>query len=220
MSRVHPGTRLRAGLAGVLGLALLLAAQPALGKPAPADPAVVGYPNAIASTGDSITRAFNTGTFPFTDAPANSWSTGSNNTVLPHYLRILAAHPAINGHTYNDAVSGAVMADLAGQVATVNGQGVDYITILLGANDACTSTEAGMTPVATFQAQFQAALAALSAGSPSARMFVLSVPDIYNLWNILHNDSSARSTWALFGICQSMLANPTSTDPLDVARRA
>ena len=90
MSKMHPGTRLRVVLAGVLGLALLLAAQPALGKRAPADPAVVGYPNAIASTGDSITRAFNTGTLPFTDAPANSWSTGTNNTVLPHYLRILA----------------------------------------------------------------------------------------------------------------------------------
>ena len=33
------------------------------------------------------------------------------------------------------------------------------------------------------------------------------------------DQSSARTTWALFGICQSMLANPTSTAAADVARR-
>jgi hypothetical protein len=79
--------------------------------PFPAAPGLAGYPNAMASTGDSITRAFNTGTIPFTDAPANSWSTGTNSGVNSQYLRILAANPAISGHNYNDAVSGAKMVD-------------------------------------------------------------------------------------------------------------
>ena len=46
-------------------------------------PIIVNYPNSIASTGDSITRAFNTGSVPFTDAPANSWSTGTNAKPTP-----------------------------------------------------------------------------------------------------------------------------------------
>jgi lysophospholipase L1-like esterase len=173
----------------------------------------------MASTGDSITRAFNTGSTGFTDAPANSWSTGTNASVNSHFSRILAANPAINGRNYNRAVSGDRMVDLNGQMALVNGLDVEYVTVLMGANDACRPTEAEMTPVATFRAQFQLALNTFSASSPDARIYVLSVPNIYNLWEILHNNSSARFTWGLFGICQSMLANPLSTAQADVDRR-
>ncbi len=178
-----------------------------------------GWPNSIASTGDSITRGFNTGSVPFTDAPENSWSTGTNPSVNSHYWRILAANPAINGHDYNDAVTGAKMVDLNGQMANVNGQNVDYVTVLLGANDACTPTEGQMTPVATFRSQFQAALTTLSTGSPDTRIFVGSVPNIYNLWYILHDNSSARTIWGLLSICQSMLVNPQSMAQADIDRR-
>ena len=77
-----------------------------------------------------------------------------------------------------------------------------------------------MTPVATYAAQFQAAMSTLSSGLPDARIYVLSVPDIYNLWFILHDNASARSVWSTFSICQSMLLNPLSQDPPDVERRA
>ncbi|HUS17514.1 MAG TPA: SGNH/GDSL hydrolase family protein [Chloroflexia bacterium] len=207
-----------AAVVGGLGLVLVGLVSPVRAA-APLDPAITGYPNSIASTGDSITRAYNTGTIGFTDAPANSWATGTNGSVNSQYSRILAANPAINGHVFNDAVTGAKMSGLAGQVANVNAQQVDYVTILLGANDACTADEASMTPVATYRAQFQAALGALSAGSPNARVSVSSVPNIYNLWAILHDDSSARATWSLFSICQSMLVNPQSTAQADVDRR-
>jgi lysophospholipase L1-like esterase len=111
------------------------------------------------------------------------------------------------------------MVDLNGQVQNAVSQGAAYVTILLGANDACTDTEAQMTPVATYRAQFQTAMNTLAAGLPDSRIYVLSVPNIYNLWLILKDDSSARSTWSLFGICQSMLANPLSTAQEDVDRR-
>jgi lysophospholipase L1-like esterase len=201
------------------GLSVLYAPlASASGPQAKAAPAVAGWPGSIASTGDSITRAFNTGSFG-SDAPANSWSTGTNAQVNSHYSRILAAYPAINGHNFNDAVTGAKMTDLNGQIATVNTQHVDYVTVLLGANDACTPTEGQMTPVDTFRAQFQAALNTFSTGSPDTRLYVLSVPNIYNLWSILHDDSNARIRWSLFSICQSMLVNPQSTAQADVDRR-
>jgi lysophospholipase L1-like esterase len=180
----------------------------------------LGWPNSMASTGDSITRAFNTGSIGFTDAPANSWSTGTSTSVNSHYSRILAANPAISGRNFSHAVSGARMVDLNGQVAGVNGRQVEYVTVLMGANDACRPTEAEMTPVATFRAQLETALNTLSTGSPDARIYVLSVPNIYNLWSVLRNNSSARTAWSLFGICQSMLANPLSTAQEDVDRRS
>ncbi len=208
----------RASLA-VAAMWLCTAGLVAAHSTAPADPPHAGYPNSIASTGDSITRAFNTGSFPFTDAPANSWATGDTQSVISHYSRILAAHPAITGHVWNDAVTGAQVGDLLGQVSNVNSQQPDYVTILIGANDACTATEGAMTSVSAFRSRFAAALQSLSSALPNACIFAASVPDIYNLWNVLKDNSSARSTWSSLSICQSMLANPLSTDPIDVSRR-
>jgi len=176
-------------------------------------------PNSIASMGDSITRGFNASGW-FSDSPSRSFSTGTDTTVNSHYRRILAKNPAISGHNFNDARSGAKVADMNGQAGTAVGQGAEYVTILIGANDACTSSEAGMTAVATFRSSIDTALARLKAGLPNAKVAVLSIPNIWQLWNVGKASSSARSTWSLFGICQSMLANPTSTAQADVDRRA
>ena len=184
-----------------------------------ADVAHVGYPNSMASTGDSITRAFNTCSFPFIDCPQNSWSTGTSSTVNSHYRRILAANPAISGRNFNDAKTGARMNALNGQVTTAVSQSAQYVTILMGANDVCTSSVSTMTPVATLESQLGTALQTVSTGLPNARIYVVSIPNVYHLWEILHTNFSAVLTWSIGGICQSLLANPMSTAPADVARR-
>jgi lysophospholipase L1-like esterase len=200
-------------LAGLLAAVVLLGlAQPAAAQSAP-------YPDSMAATGDSITRAFNSGAIPWTEAPWNSWSTGSSGFVWSHYRRILAVNPAILLRNFNDARSGAKMAELSRQVELVNLQHVEYVTVLMGANDACASSEAAMTPVAEFRSQFEAALAELAAGSPQALVYVVSIPDVYRLWLIFHSDPEARFAWRLTGFCKSMLAHPGSTAPADEARR-
>jgi hypothetical protein len=132
--------------------ARLAAAAVALLVPgsAHADPGQVGYPNSIAATGDSITRAFSAGPVPFTDAPWNSWSTGGLRS-WSHYRRILSADPRIFGRNHNDARSGARVADLERQAGLAVSHGVEYVTILIGANDACASSEAATTPVNDFR---------------------------------------------------------------------
>lgn len=186
------------------------------GKAAAAPP----LPSSMASVGDSITRAYNTGPSAYVDYPANSWSTGTSASVSSHYSRLLAKNQAISGKNFNDAVSGAKMASLNGQMAIVNGQVVQYVTVLMGGNDVCTSSESTMTSVADFASQFRTAMTTLRTGSPSALAYVVSVPDVYNLWSILKGNGSARFMWAIFGICRSMLARPTSIAQSDVDRRA
>ena len=181
--------------------------------------AQTSLPSSMASTGDSITRAFNTGLVPYTDAPRNSWSTGPRPYVQSHYRRILAVNPAIFGRAFNNARSGAEMSELPRQMSVVNTQQVDYVTVLMGANDACASSEAAMTPVGEFSAQFRAAMNTVSTGSPQATVYVVSIPDVYRLWLIEHENPSARLAWRLTGFCRSMLANPGSTAPEDEARR-
>ena len=177
------------------------------------------FPRVMASTGDSITRAFNTGFWPLTDNPAASWSTGTDSRVNSHYRRLLAISPSGKLTAYNDARSGAWMSDLNGQMASVVSQGADYVTVLMGANDVCTSSEGSMTSVQTFETQFTTAMTTVTSSLPRVKVYVVSIPNIYRLWDVLHSNYWARLTWNTFDICQSMLANPNSFDQADVARR-
>jgi lysophospholipase L1-like esterase len=201
---------------GLTVLTLSVSALLILASPAFAD--VGPPPSSMASMGDSITRGFNACGF-YVDCTARSFSTGDSGGLRTHYVRIAALNPAIVGHIYNDARSGAKVADMPGQADRAVSQGVEYVTILIGANDACTSTEAAMTSVSAFRASIDTALAKLRTGLPGARVEVVSIPDVKRLWEVGKGSWSARTAWSLFGICQSLLASPTSTAAADVARR-
>jgi len=199
-------------------LAALAAALCLTALAAPAALAV--YPNSMAATGDSITRAFNTCAFPFVDCPQNSWATGTERTVNSFYLRIRERNRGIEGRLFNDARSGARMSDLPGQATTAAGQRVEYVVIEMGANDVCTSETGTMTSVASYRTNFETAMRTLGERLPAgARISVGSIPNIYQLWSVLHTNGSAVSTWNSLGICQSMLRNPTSTTREDEERR-
>jgi lysophospholipase L1-like esterase len=171
-----------------------------------------GLPNSMASTGDSITRAFDVDwCCVLTDSPQYSWSTGDDPTVNSIYLRLVEANPALSGQNHNLARSGAKMVDLDGQLAAAATRGVDFVTVLMGANDVCTSTRDGMTPTPVFEGQFRTALTNFTRANPNASVFVLSIPNIYQLWSLLHDNWLAQLYWGLFGICQSML-NSSNTE--------
>jgi lysophospholipase L1-like esterase len=201
----------------MLFIRTLTAALVALLVGAPAALAV--YPNSISATGDSITRAFNTCSPAFRDCPENSWATGTNRAVNSFYERIVAGNAAARGNLFNDARSGARMRHLPEQVRRSIEHRVDYVVIEMGANDVCTSSEATMTSVASFEREFDRAIRDLRERLPGARISVGSIPNVYHLWNLLKENRSATSTWNLLRICQSMLANPTSRSREDEERR-
>ena len=185
---------------------------------APAAGAAV-YPDSIAATGDSITRAFNTCAFPFIDCPANSWATGTERAVNSFYSRLLVLNAGISGNLDNRARSGAQMDDLPGQITNVVSDGAEFVTVEMGANDVCTSTVESMTSVESFRTSFEDAMDTLTERVTGVRIAVGSIPNVYHLWNLLNGNRSAVSTWNTFRICQSLLRNPTSRTPEDEARR-
>ena len=173
-----------------------------------ADASAPPLPNSMAAIGDSMTQAADVCCW-YGDHPANSWSTGGAgwDGITSHYERLRALDPDIAGQRYNDAVSGARMSDGPGQAQRAVAQQAGYVTILLGANDLCTSSPGTMTSVDAFRRQFQQTLQILSEGLPSrARIFVASIPDVYQLWGIYHTDWLARSVWDIANICQSLLS--------------
>jgi len=193
---------LRRWLVGIGALAAGLITGIAPTATATAAPA---YPSSMGALGDSITRAYDV-CCSYADHPGKSWSTGTDSdSIASHYERLLQLNPAISGHASNAAVTGAKMSAGAAQAGTLP-MGVQYVTILLGANDVCTSSISTMTNVDTFKGQFQNTLNAVYAKSPNALVFVSSIPNVYQLWLTLHTNFAARLVWSAAKICQSMLS--------------
>ncbi len=183
--------------------------------------AAAPLPSSMASLGDSITRAADVCCW-YGDHPAESWATGHNpiDGVTSHYERLEALNPAIAGHAYNDAVTGAKASALSSEVSAALGQRPDYVTILIGANDLCTSSPGTMTPTATFSDEVNAALDALHQSLPDTSIFVSSIPNLYQLRSVLVGNWLARLVWSTAGICQSMLSSSdTEADRQQVVAR-
>jgi hypothetical protein len=185
-------------------LATIAITSATLWAPAHAGPAL---PDSIAAIGDSITRATNACCL-YGDHPTHSWSSGANpfGPVISHYERLVAIDPGIGTNAFNDARAGATMAEADDQAGVAVSQGADYITILMGANDVCTSSRSAMTGVADFRTQFRAAMDTIAAGLPDSHVFVASIPNVRRLWRLFHDDSIARLVWGGAQICQSMLS--------------
>jgi len=189
--------------AAIAGLACLVPVTASAATP---------LPYTIVSTGDSITRGFDAGfDCILTDCVQYSWSTGASGLVNSHYTRLVTLNPGLSGRGFNLAKTGARVADLAGQLQIAGYFKADYVTVLMGANDVCTSSAATMTPTQTFFTQFYTALGQFFYLNPNGRLFVASIPDVRQLWTLLHNNANATGAWNTFHICQSMLS-ATNTD--------
>lgn len=177
-------------------------------------------PNSIGAIGDSITVAFNGGEFPpcipYIDCPRYSFSTGWANPVS-HYSRLLELNPNIEGNAYNFARDGSKADDMLGQAQRAVDTGVEYVTLEIGGNDACTRTEGGMTSVETYRDHIQQTLELLTGNG--IRVFVLSVPRVNLLHELFWQNPTARFIWSIGSVCQSLLQRPTSFAQADVERR-
>jgi lysophospholipase L1-like esterase len=169
-------------------------------------------PPTTAALGDSITRGFNAGPIPFRDAPSYSWATGTHVSSTAQRLRARVM--------FNDAKDGARMRDLPAQAARAASQDADHVLILMGANDVCHGGVAAMTSTQRFRSDFESALRVFATRLPDARIEVLSIPDLYRLWQIESSRFLARTAWRLLHLCDALLARPHSTATADVARRS
>jgi lysophospholipase L1-like esterase len=204
-------------LAAILALACEEGA--AGGRPgATTKPSNSDLPSSMAALGDSITAGHGA-CITFARCGRQSWSTGESGLVNSHYRRLRADNKAIKGNAHNYSEPGARASGLRAQAGKAVAAKVEYVTVLIGANDACRGRVDDMTPVADFRHDVDAALGSLKKGLPKARVLVVSIPDLNRLWEIGHKEDRAVKAWSR-GTCQALLANPTSTARADVDRRA
>lgn len=187
------------------------------GSPVPGASPQKGLPSSMAALGDSITAGYGT-CFTLVACGRNSWSTGGGAPVDSHYRRIRDGNTTIRGNAENYAVPGARADDLAAQADRAVAAEVEYVTVLIGANDACARRVQDMTATGTFRKQIDRALGRLKKGLPKARVLVVSIPDLYRLWELGHDDENAVRAWSR-GVCPALLARPTSAADADEDRR-
>jgi len=198
-------------VAAAVAVAVLATTGPAQAEP------TRELPTSMAALGDSITRGFDACGF-YVDCPERSWSTGDDAEVDSQRSRLTAAGAQLST-VVNLAHTGAAVAALDDQAAGAVAQHADYVTIEIGANDACQPDVSQMTPVETFRGLLRTALTRLHDGLPRARVFIASIPDLMRLWRVGHDNHVARFAWSRLHICPSMLGSADSTAPADVARR-
>jgi lysophospholipase L1-like esterase len=200
---------MRTGARGI-AVALCTAALLLTGLAGPAAAAEPPLPDSIAAIGDSISQATDVCCF-YGNWPGQSWSTGGSSWggVTSHFERIRSANRSATA--FNDSVAGARMRDGPAQAARAVQQRAEYVTVLMGANDLCTSSAATMTSPETFRAQFEETMRVLEGLPPGSHVFVGSIPNVYRLWQVLRGNVLAQSVWFLARICQSVLA-PTNTE--------
>lgn len=156
--------------------------------------------------GDSISLGVNACGEPG-ECPAASWAMGSDGAVDSLATRIgheRGRRPSVA----NGAVSGGTVATLAQTVHSVVAAKPQLVTILIGANDACTPSEATMTSAAGFRRDFGRVLDAVLDGLPHARVLALSVPDLYHLAQLGRSTPQISAAWSQLGICGSLAQSP------------
>ena len=172
----------------------------------------------MAAIGDSMTQASNVCCW-YRDHPGSSWSTGTAwwDGVNSHYERLRTVNPNTTAH--NTADSGARMRDAPLQAQQVAALQVDYVTILMGANDLCTSSTETMTTVDAFRADFRTTLQTLDSGLPAgARFFVASIPDVHQLWSVYQANWLAQLVWDVGDVCQSLLSPSRTAEQRQLVR--
>ncbi|WP_328538948.1 SGNH/GDSL hydrolase family protein [Streptomyces sp. NBC_00344] len=168
-------------------------------------------PGSVAAVGDSITRGFDACTI-LSDCPEVSWATGTDAGVRSLASRLGAKR------VWNDARTGARMADVPGQIEAIVAHKPALVTVMAGANDACRDSVSYMTPVDEFRTSFATALKRLRRALPRTQVYVSSVPDLKRLWSQGRGNPLGKQIWKL-GLCSSMLRDADAMDKSAVQRR-
>ena len=108
------------------------------------------------------------------------------------------------------------MASLNEQAKKAVKQKAEFVTVLIGANDACASPS---TTQAAWKLSFEMAMNTLKTGLPNAKIFVGSVPNLMHLWELFHTNPTALKKWKELPLCPGIMTEAESEGAAAKARR-
>lgn len=181
-------------------------------------------PLRIFSIGDSFTRAVDAN-LPG-DNLNNSWVNGYRGfwqklldlpDVDSHYQRVGRQFGKDGRRNWTIAENGASVKDMVEQAAPVASLGVDYATVMLGANDVCRDHPAELITDAEFEAHVRNGLTELLNGvTDGTTVLVVAIPNVKGVYEFGQTKTalgitSCKRMWKLTGFCGAMLSEH-STD--------
>lgn len=164
----------------------------------------------MASIGDSITTGFNAKN-PLDNKSLN-WSTGysTSGKVNSHYWRVKNIYP---GEVYqvNQAKAGAqsdaIQAQLESVISGLKGRELDYLTMMIGANDACAWPADHEERLNEFGTRVRATLERALAVNPDMKITLVPVPNMLRLYEVGKATFGCSARWKLMNICKNLLLN-------------
>lgn len=177
-------------------------------------------PKTIAALGDSINLAANSCNL-WEECLEESWTTGQSSNEVESFSEKIATLPQSpkNITAYNNAQANSKVDDLPRQALLAVNQEAEFITILAGANDACSYYVKDMTPEDNFRGSIEATLELLNEKLPHSKVFVASIPDLLNLWQQGRNNPEIVTRWDEYRMCNSLLEDPNGFTLDDIQRR-
>ena len=167
-----------------------------------------------------------------------SWATGSNpGTVTKSHARRIASLPrAEKLKVYNAAVSGTSIEDvLLDQVPDMfewsfkklNKPAPDYVTVLIGANDACAKRASEMTTVSSYHLKMESIVHQVLVRSPTSRILLANLPNIEKLRTVAKDAKligwgplkKCKDLWKLTKMCPTLTLIDDPTEREIVSQR-
>lgn len=169
----------------------------------------------IVSMGDSITAGYNTRWPGNVNNARYSWATGTSKKVKSHSHQ-LKKIISKNVTSINVAKSGATSYELEEQLKKVKAPTIDYMTLLIGANDVCDWTEEYAEDMRKFRHNVKSIIDQAIATNAAVRIVMPSIPNMYRLYE--QGKDTCGPRWDYFKACPILL-NSARTDAERLAFR-
>lgn len=162
-------------------------------------------PLVMAAVGDSISVAFDAW-LPLANRPL-SWSAGSDSfrRVKSHYHHLMSTHSAVTAH--NLAVAGAPSSSVLEQMdvlrARLAGTKLDYLTVMVGANDVC-SWPADYAPyLERYRKNIRETVNTARELNADVKVLLVPVPNMMRLYE-LGQAKGCGWKWQIYPMCNPL----------------
>lgn len=161
------------------------------------------------SVGDSITSGFNTKYIGDIANRKYSWSTGDSQRVASHFNKLKDLLLTQIVDRKNVAKSRSTSFDLAKQLGKISFPRIDYMTILIGANDVCDWNANHAYDLAQFKNNISEIITTVIAQNDEVKILIPAIPDMYHLYEI--GKQRCQFKWNMFGVCPRLLHSRRTT---------
>lgn len=175
----------------------------------------------MAAIGDSISVGFDA-QLPAYNKSLN-WSTGNHflGLVKSHYLRLKEIFPG-KVVKYNRAKVGSAAAHVRQQMhqltEELNGKELDYLTIMVGANDVCFWPRDHKNKLDAYEANMRATVEEAIAYNNNLKITVVPVPNMLRLYEV-GKTKACSYAWRLVNMCDVLFFSHEESDRVAFGQR-